>query len=431
MKDIVLDIQGVSKQYRLGLTGTGSLAHDLNRFWYKVRGKEDPYLKVGEENDRAVEGGDYIWALKDVNIQIQKGEIVGIIGRNGAGKSTLLKLLSRITAPSFGEIKVEGRMSSLLEVGTGFHPELTGRENIFLNGAILGMSRKEVGAKLDEIIEFSGCAKYIDTPVKRYSSGMRVRLGFAVAAFLEPDILVVDEVLAVGDAEFQKKAIGKMKSISSQSERTVLFVSHNMASIQNLCSRVIIMEKGGVTYDGEVNEGIDKYLRGEDDLSTKGGNHRITVKDEYTGPANFSELLQIRILTKDNQSSNVLFTYEPFKFQMKFKLNEPIGSLELGVAIVSAMGVKYGAFVNSVAGAQTSFEAGEHEIEISCPGMFLTPGNYYLTIWIKRQTEPVDAQYANVMQFSVSFRDNENQVNYIPDYFNSFGVLVRSNWQIK
>ena len=214
----VLKAENISKQYRLGQVGTGTLSHDLNRLWYRMRGKEDPYLKLGEENDRAGSGtAGYVWALKDINFEIQQGEMIGIIGKNGAGKSTLLKLLSRVTAPSTGSIKVKGRIAALLEVGTGFHPELTGRENIYLNGAILGMNRMEISQKLDEIVEFSGCQKYIDTPVKRYSSGMIVRLGFAVAAHLEPEILIVDEVLAVGDAEFQEKCIGKMKDIRPSS----------------------------------------------------------------------------------------------------------------------------------------------------------------------------------------------------------------------
>lgn len=261
MKDIILKVNNVSKQYRLGLVGTGTISHDLNRWWSRVRGKEDPYLKVGESNDRATKGkSDYVWALKDINFEVQRGEVLGIIGKNGAGKSTLLKILSRVTSPTTGEIKTKGRIASLLEVGTGFHSEMTGKENIYLNGAILGMTKAEINSKLDEIIDFSGCARYIDTPVKRYSSGMKVRLAFAVAAHLEPEILVVDEVLAVGDAEFQKKAIGKMQDISKGDGRTVLFVSHDMGAIRNLCNRLIILENGMVDYEGSVVSGIEKYL---------------------------------------------------------------------------------------------------------------------------------------------------------------------------
>lgn len=256
-----IKIENLSKQYRLGLTGTGTLVHDINRWWHMVRGKEDPYLKIGDTNDRSSKStSDYVWALKDINLEVDQGEVLGIIGKNGAGKSTLLKILSKVTAPTTGSIIYQGRIGSLLEVGTGFHPELTGRENIFLNGAILGMRKKEIENKFNEIVDFSGCERYIDTPVKRYSSGMTVRLGFAVAAFLEPEILVVDEVLAVGDAEFQKKAIGKMQDVSKQEGRTVLFVSHNMIAIKSLCSRVICLANGKTFYNGAVEEGIASYL---------------------------------------------------------------------------------------------------------------------------------------------------------------------------
>lgn len=260
-KNIILKVENISKQYRLGTVGTGTLSHDLNRWWHAIRGKEDPYLKVGESNDRTTKGtSDYVWALQDINFEVEAGEVLGIIGKNGAGKSTLLKILSKVTAPTTGSIKSRGRMASLLEVGTGFNPELTGRENIYLNGAILGMTKKEISSKLDEIIEFSGCERYIDTPTKRYSSGMTVRLAFAVAAFLEPEILVVDEVLAVGDAEFQKKAIGKMQDISKEGGRTVLFVSHNMAAVKSLCTRGIVLEHGKVVFDGKIDDCINKYL---------------------------------------------------------------------------------------------------------------------------------------------------------------------------
>jgi lipopolysaccharide transport system ATP-binding protein len=262
MNDVILKAENVSKQYRLGLVGTGTISHDLNRWWHKIRGKEDPYLKIGESNDRSTKGtSDYVWALQDINFEVKRGEVLGIIGKNGAGKSTLLKILSKVTTPTVGEIKTKGRIASLLEVGTGFHGEMTGKENIYLNGAILGMTKKEISSKIDEIIEFSGCERYIDTPVKRYSSGMTVRLAFAVAAFLEPEILVIDEVLAVGDAEFQKKAIGKMQDISKGEGRTVLFVSHNMQSISALTNRCIVLEKGRVIYDGKTSESIDFYLK--------------------------------------------------------------------------------------------------------------------------------------------------------------------------
>jgi lipopolysaccharide transport system ATP-binding protein len=258
---IAIKVENVSKQYRLGKVGTGTLSHDLNRWWHLVRGKEDPYLKIGETNDRTTKGeSDYVWALRDINFEIEQGIAVGIIGRNGAGKSTLLKILSRTTAPTTGNVRIRGRVASLLEVGTGFHPELSGRENIYLNGAILGMTRHEISRKFDEIVDFSGVERYIDTPVKRYSSGMYVRLAFAVAAHLESEILIVDEVLAVGDAEFQKRCLGKMGEVSKGEGRTVLFVSHNLAAVKQLCSNGIVLSNGTSVFNGTATSAVDYYL---------------------------------------------------------------------------------------------------------------------------------------------------------------------------
>ncbi|AUC84428.1 ABC transporter ATP-binding protein [Polaribacter sp. ALD11] len=260
-KDVILKVENISKQYRLGTVGTGTISHDFNRFLARIRGKEDPYLKIGASNNRASKStSEYVWALKDISFEVKRGEVLGIIGKNGAGKSTLLKILSKVTGPTTGSIKSKGRIASLLEVGTGFHPEMTGKENIFLNGAILGMTKKEILAKLDEIVSFSGCERYINTPVKRYSSGMKVRLAFAVAAHLEPDILVIDEVLAVGDAEFQKKAIGKMQDISGKDGRTVLFVSHDMGSIKRLCTKSILLNNGKISNIGETENIVNEYL---------------------------------------------------------------------------------------------------------------------------------------------------------------------------
>ena len=257
-----IEFNNISKQYRLGLVSTRTLSHDLNRWWQtSVLHKEDPYLKIGSVNDRSkAADSEYVWALKDINFKVEQGDVVGIIGKNGAGKSTLLKLLSRVTGPTTGTIKARGRIGSLLEVGTGFHPEMTGRENIYMNGAILGMTKSEITKKLDEIVDFSGCERYIDTPVKRYSSGMMVRLGFAVAAHLDPEILVVDEVLAVGDAEFQKKAIGKMQDVSKGEGRTVLFVSHNMGSIRQLCKKGVLLENGGLKLIGDIERVVSDYM---------------------------------------------------------------------------------------------------------------------------------------------------------------------------
>ncbi|MCW3127531.1 MAG: transporter ATP-binding protein [Bacteroidetes bacterium] len=284
MSNIVIKVENVSKLYRLGEVGTGTLSHDLNRWWAKMLGKEDPTMKVGMVNDRTQKavGNDYVWALRDVSFDVKQGEVLGIIGRNGAGKSTLLKILSRTTPPTEGTIKAKGRIASLLEVGTGFHPELTGRENIFQNGAILGMTRREITRKFDEIVDFAGVAKYIDTPVKRYSSGMYVRLAFAVAAHLEPEILIVDEVLAVGDAEFQKKCLGKMKDVSMNEGRTVLFVSHNLAAVKTLCDRSVLLSQGTVKEIGQTNHIVTQYVK----LNAEHLKRRISYTNEAEAPGN-------------------------------------------------------------------------------------------------------------------------------------------------
>lgn len=275
---LALKAENISKQYRLGQVGTGTLSHDLNRFWHKVRGKEDPYLKIGEANDRTSKGSsDYVWSLQNINFEIKQGDAVGIIGRNGAGKSTLLKILSKVTQPTTGKIYTQGRIASLLEVGTGFHPEMTGRENIFLNGAILGMTKKEIVRKFDEIVDFSGVERYIDTPVKRYSSGMYVRLAFAVAAHLESEILIVDEVLAVGDAEFQKKCLGKMGDVSKGEGRTVLFVSHNMAAVNELCNTGILLDQGKVLIQDTIDKCIVEYQKKSGHISSYD-----TLRDNFT-----------------------------------------------------------------------------------------------------------------------------------------------------
>lgn len=285
--NIAIRAENISKQYRLGEVGTGTITHDLNRAWAKLRGKEDPFLKIGESNDRSTKAdSDYVWSLKDINFEIEKGDAVGIIGRNGAGKSTLLKLLSRVTKPTTGHFEVQGRIASLLEVGTGFNPEMTGRENIFLNGAILGMRRQEIKRKFEEIVDFAGVERYIDTPVKRYSSGMYVRLAFAVAAHLESEILIVDEVLAVGDAEFQKKCLGKMGDVSKGEGRTVLFVSHNMAAVEELCTNAITLENGEIIHFGPVSRTIDLYYQGlQKENATK-----VKFITNYQGDKSFWEV---------------------------------------------------------------------------------------------------------------------------------------------
>lgn len=315
MRDIAIRFQNISKQYRLGTIGTGTLSHDLNRWWAKARGKGDPYLKIGEENIRHTKtAGDYIWALKNINLEVKKGEVLGIIGKNGAGKSTLLKLLSQITSPSTGKIFANGRIASLLEVGTGFHPEMTGRENVYLNGAIMGMTKAEIRLKFDEIVAFAGVENYIDTPVKRYSSGMIVRLGFAVAAHLEPEILVVDEVLAVGDAEFQKKAIQKMENVSKNSGRTVLFVSHNMGAVRNLCNKGIVLQNGLKVFEDDIQEAVEFYLADIKMQKTK----KVLVTDAHRKITCAKDL---EVLTIEMLNETEIATNEAINLKIRVKIN--------------------------------------------------------------------------------------------------------------
>ena len=325
MKDTAITFEHISKQYRLGLVSTRTLSHDLNRWWQTaVLRKEDPYLKIGETNDRTHGGSsEYIWALKDISYQVKQGEVLGIIGQNGAGKSTLLKILSRVTAPTTGVIKAKGRIASLLEVGTGFHPELTGRENIYMNGSIMGMTRREITRKLDEIVEFAGIARYVDTPVKRYSSGMTVRLGFSIAAHLEPEILVVDEVLAVGDAEFQKKAIGKMQDVSRGEGRTVLFVSHNMTAVKSLCDTGLLLKNGSIDYSGEIEDVVDYYIQNQ---TEKGIKNNEWALDEAPG------LEHIRV-----KSASVRFDGPQLTVQTPFDIVTEFWCLEEGFPVNVSM----------------------------------------------------------------------------------------------
>jgi lipopolysaccharide transport system ATP-binding protein len=323
MSDIAIKVEDVGKLYRLGEIGTGTISHDLNRWWARVRGKEDPFSKVGEVNDRTTKGkSDYVWALKDVNFEVRQGEVLGIIGRNGAGKSTLLKILSKVTSPSAGHIKIKGRIASLLEVGTGFHPELTGRENIYLNGAILGMSKREIQSKFDEIVDFSGVERYIDTPVKRYSSGMYVRLAFAVAAFLEPEILIVDEVLAVGDAEFQKKCLGRMKDVSVNDGRTVLFVSHDMAAVSTLTTHALCLKNGSVALNSNTEEVIKYYL--ENTKAAEGIYESRAAKD-------YPSITKVQLVT--SSANNIHINGEPLYIDIDVNMNETIEGMALSLQI--------------------------------------------------------------------------------------------------
>ena len=308
----------------------GSISHDLNRWWYKVRGLEDPYLKIGEENDRTIKGvNKYVWALKDINFEIKDGEAVGIIGRNGAGKSTLLKILSRTTTPTQGRIKLKGKVASLLEVGTGFHPDLSGRDNIFLNGAILGMRKQEIKNKFDEIVDFAGVERYIDTPVKRYSSGMYVRLAFGVAAHLDPDILIVDEVLAVGDAEFQKKCLGKMKDVSGRQGRTVIFVSHNMAAVKKLCTHGIVMRFGKLEFNGEVQTAINYYQKDQNISS-----HFEHLGELLNAPGN--ENIRVLKFTVHPLDGETITVSSGFEFEICFYNNKPNINLDVTFELKNA-----------------------------------------------------------------------------------------------
>ncbi|WP_255547660.1 ABC transporter ATP-binding protein [Mucilaginibacter sp. dw_454] len=383
---ITIKVENLSKVYQLGNFGTGTLSRDLERYWSKIRGKDDPFLKIGEVNDRAVKGGsDMVWSLKDISFDIQQGDAVGIIGRNGAGKSTLLKILSRITAPTTGTVKVRGRIASLLEVGTGFHPELTGRENIFLNGAILGMRKKEITRKFDEIVDFAGVERYIDTPVKRYSSGMYVRLAFAVAAHLESEILIVDEVLSVGDAEFQKKCLGKMGDVSRGEGRTVLFVSHNMATVKALCNKGIVLNNGQVVFDGGSDEAIFKY-------SNSVVNAGVNPLDNINY---LSDKIRITEMLFNNSTANNL-TLSPdnnYSFDMKLKIMHKIP--------VSAQ-----------------VECRFYD-DYNNPLAFFSPGHYH-------SSNPINTGETE-LQYKIRFPDNLNNISfYMSIYFTDPGKEIHA-----
>lgn len=368
----VIKVENLSKQYRLGNVGLGSLSHDLNR-WYQtvLRGREDPYLKIGETNDRASKGeSEYVWALRDINFDVKQGEVLGIIGRNGAGKSTLLKILSRTTGPTTGSIKIKGRVASLLEVGTGFHPELTGRENIFLNGAILGMTKQEIRSKFDEIVAFAGVERYVDTPVKRYSSGMYVRLAFAVAAHLEPEILIVDEVLAVGDVEFQKKAIGKMKEVSEGQGRTVLFVSHNMASLQSLCTKGLLLLDGKMETMGTIQQAINAY----ENKYTKALNAEWENVN-YSGASVF--LQSLKIVNAQGISQTSFLNSDELFIEMNFKVSKPQQHVKIGFDLIKNDQTAFRSQQVDTS-TLTSFEKGNHSLICKIPKHLLNEGEYFV-----------------------------------------------------
>lgn len=372
-----IEFDHVSKQYRLGLVSTGTLSHDLKRWWnVSILRKEDPYLKIGSVNDRSKKAdSEYVWALRDIDFKVEQGDVVGVIGKNGAGKSTLLKLLSRVTGPTLGTIRAKGRIGSLLEVGTGFHPEMTGLENIYMNGAILGMTKQEIAGKLDEIIDFSGCERYIDTPVKRYSSGMKVRLGFAVAAHLDPEILVVDEVLAVGDAEFQKKAIGKMQDVAQGEGRTVLFVSHNMASIRQLCHSCVLLENGSVKSTGEVNEIVDQYL--EEETLRGEENHEWTLEK---GPRHGSiTILKSAVEYKGNNLNSAM----PFDLVYEFYNHEDGLVLAVNPHVYNSQNV----CLFNIETKMEKLSKGYYKAVFHVPGGLFSAGSYRVNnMYVNRNT---------------------------------------------
>jgi len=399
---VVIKLENVSKQYRLGLIGTNTLKGDMQRWWYNLRGLPDPTLMIGQENNLSTltstsTSNDFVWALKDINFEVQQGEVLGIIGKNGAGKSTLLKLLSRVTAPTTGIIKAKGRIASLLEVGTGFHPELTGKENIFLNGAILGMTKPEIRSKLDEIVDFAGVEKYIDTPVKRYSSGMYVRLAFAVAAHLDPEILIVDEVLSVGDAEFQKKAIGKMQDVSIKEGRTVLFVSHNMTSVKSLCTNAILLENGSVSYEGDTDSVIKKYLS----YSTFGTVNYRKFAPKEMGNENFW-IDEAGIRAKDSDFEAPMTEQNELEVFITYTL-----PLELNDRIDFTLRFKgeNGTFIFSSStgrNPQKLISSGKNKIAFTIPSPFLNQGNYSFDILVVKNNKVAIYLFEDIISFLIN-----------------------------
>ncbi|MFT5726944.1 MAG: lipopolysaccharide transport system ATP-binding protein [Desulforhopalus sp.] len=415
----VIKIENLWKEYHLGVIGHGTLTHDLQSWWAKVRGKEDPNAQIAPmlaEQDKQIDG-DRFWALRDINLEVKQGEILGIIGRNGAGKSTLLKILSRVTAPTKGNIKVKGRIASLLEVGTGFHPELTGRENIFMNGAILGMSKQEIKAKLDEIIDFSGVEQYIETPVKRYSSGMRVRLAFSVAAHLEPEILVIDEVLAVGDVEFQKKCLGKMDSVA-RAGRTVLFVSHNMASIQNLCGSAILLKHGAVSRNGSVEDIISSYLL-DSNIKHEGGYSNL-----LDPPNKFVWITSAKIIVNKKNSEKVL-SGQDVQFEFEYKAKREKLACTLFVGVYTHLGEKILHLGTPYDGKKIFLTKERGRIKLTIFKFPLTSGQYTINISLHLDGKPHD-RVQGAMTLTVGSGDFYDNGEIPP--VNEAKFLVQQSW---
>lgn len=419
MSDIAIQFDNVGKLYKLGLVGTGSMVHDLNRWWQtSILRREDPYLKIGETNDRSKKGSsDYVWALKDISFDVKQGDVVGIIGKNGAGKSTLLKLLSRVTSPTTGTIRAKGRIASLLEVGTGFHPELTGRENIYMNGSIMGMTRREIDRKLDEIVDFAGVERYIDTPVKRYSSGMTVRLGFAVAAFLEPEILVVDEVLAVGDAEFQKKAIGKMQDVSKGEGRTVLFVSHNMGSMQRLCTRGILLENGSIKYMGSIYDTIRTYQSDE------------IVQDFFEGIDGNPDILYMRKASIASSDGDIFYNSSTIKIEFEVCVVKQIPSLVIGFNLYSSFQYPLARADYNDENQKTSLLPGIYHFIFEIPPYRLSNGNYKIKFDIAERNIKCHTTDCSNLNFSI-IQGNDNFGNIFAENIPIKTSLFREKWLI-
>lgn len=406
MGRIAIRLENVSKAYQLGQFSTGTLSQDLHRWWRLKRGKEDTFLKIGEANDRESKGNsNIVWSLNDINFDIYQGECVGVIGRNGAGKSTLLKILSQITGPTTGEVKIKGRIASLLEVGTGFHPELTGRENIFLNGAILGMRKREIKAKFDEIVDFSGVERYIDTPVKRYSSGMYVRLAFAVAAHLESEILIVDEVLAVGDAEFQNKCLGKMGDLSKGDGRTVLFVSHNMGAVAQLCSRGILMNKGQIEVDSDIDTVINQYLSVD---SAK----PFYIADKSLNLQKDAYFKEIRILNNNGQQQGNFLINETITISFDIHINRNREKYTMFCMILNSR-------MNRVFAAET--ESLGEKLELRINRDFLVRGKYSIHAFIHIPRNKQEDVVENVCHFEIFDNSSVLSLHGGYDYGSVFG----------
>ena len=416
---IALRVEDLSKLYRLGEFGTGSLTHDMYRWFEALRGREDPYQKMGEENNRAKAGkSSFVWALKDINFHVNQGEVLGIVGKNGAGKSTLLKILSKVTGPTTGTILGRGRIASLLEVGTGFHPELTGRENIYLNGTIMGMTKREVERKLDEIVDFAGVERYLDTPTRRYSSGMTVRLGFAVAAHLEPEILIVDEVLAVGDYSFQKKAVGKMKSVSESEGRTVIFISHNMESVRDLCNKGILLENGRLTYEGTAVSTVAKYLEKK--------REEIKFKESWnqdSAPGNAHvKILHYEIQNSINQS-NQIQVHDPIRITINFWLaHDTDKPIDIVIQLYNQDNHLVSNIDTSISEStpNSSFKKGEHEFVIDIPHSQFNKGIYTANLnIIENQSKNPLLKLEDFFCFHVLAREDQqfvalSQVDILP-----------------